>query len=292
VGPASTPPRTPGGPGARRAASSPARVAMPRHAGCVLARLAPDPARRPRGGRRGPAWAIVVALAVLAGVSLTACETSYDKAKQLRAQAVAEAPKPLTIPKPNKEVKVGDTALIHDQNGDALVVELKNESKQALVNVPLLADVRDAKGKTVYKNDTAGLDFALNHVALMKPGETFYWVNDQIDEGGKTVKVTVGQPEAKAPTGALPELELSAPRSERDFSGPKVTGTVTDKSKLDQARLILFAVARQGGHIVAAGRGQIKALKVDAKPAPYVIYFIGNPVGADITIQAPPTVLK
>jgi hypothetical protein len=51
-------------------------------------------------------------------------------------------------------------------------------------------------------------------------------------------------------------------------------------------------VARQGGRIVAAGRGQIKALKVEAKPAPYVIYFIGDPAGADVTIQAPPTVLQ
>jgi hypothetical protein len=43
---------------------------------------------------------------------------------------------------------------------------------------------------------------------------------------------------------------------------------------------------------VAAGRGQIKALKVGAKPASYTIYFIGNPVGADVTIQAPPTTLQ
>ncbi len=42
---------------------------------------------------------------------------------------------------------------------------------------------------------------------------------------------------------------------------------------------------------MAAGRGQIKALKADAKPANYTIFFIGNPEGADVTIQAPPTVL-
>jgi hypothetical protein len=237
-------------------------------------------------------WTIVLALAVLAGVSLTACETSYDKAKALRAQAAANAPKPLTISKPNKDVKVDQTALLHDQNGDAIVVELTNQSKQALVNLPLLINIRDAKGKTVFKNDTAGLDFALNHVALIRPGETLYWVNDQIDPGGKSVKVTVGQPEAKPPKGPLPELEVSEPKLEHDFSGLKVTGTVTDKSKLDQQHLILFAVARQGGRIVAAGRGQIKALKVEAKPAPYVIYFIGDPAGADVTIQAPPTVLQ
>jgi hypothetical protein len=228
---------------------------------------------------------------VLAASTLTACESSQDKAKAIREQAIASAPKPLVIPKPNKDVKVGDTALIHDENGDAVVVELTNETSKPLVNVPVLVDVKDGK-RSVYKNDTAGIDFALNHVALIKPHETFYWVNDQLTGQGQTVKATVGQPEGKPPAGPLPDFTVSEPRMGNDFSGVKVSGTVTDQSKLDQSHLILFAVARQGGHIVAAGRGQIKALKHAAKPAPYVIYFIGDPTGADVTIQAPPTVLQ
>ena len=234
----------------------------------------------------------VLALAVLAAISLSACQSSQDKAKIIQDQAQAAAPKPLVIPHPSKDVKVVNTTLLHDQNGDAMVVELKNESNQMLVNVPILVDVKDPKGKSVYENNTAGLDFGLNHVAVIQPHETFYWVNDQVTGEGKTAKVTVGQPEGKAPSGPLPDLAVSPPRAGHDFSGAKVTGTVTDQSKIDQQHLILFAVARQGGRIVAAGRGQIKALKVGARPANYTIYFIGNPVGADVTIQAPPTTLK
>lgn len=236
--------------------------------------------------------AISLALAALTGLTLTACESSQDKSREIRAHAEATAPKPMVIPKPNKDIKVVDTTLLHDQNGDAIVVELKNESNQTLVSVPILVDIRDAKGKTIYKNATAGLDFALNHVAVLQPGETFFWVNDQLTGQGKTAKVTVGQPDGKPPAGPLPELAVSPPKAGNDFSGAKVSGTVTDKSKVDQSHLILFAVARQGGRIVAAGRGQIKALKVEAKPASYVIYFIGNPVGADVEIQAPPTTLS
>jgi len=241
-------------------------------------------------GRRWQTSAL--ALTVLAAITLSACQSSQDKSREIRAHAEATAPKPLVISKPSKEVKVVNTTLLHDQNGDAIVAELKNESKQTLVSVPILVDIRDPKGKTVYKNDTAGLDFALNHVAVLQPGETFFWVNDQVTGEGKTARVTVGQPEAKPPAGALPELAVSPPKLQHDFSGANVSGTVSDKSKIDQARLILFAVARQGGRIVAAGRGQIKALKVSAKPAPYNIYFIGNPVGAEVEIQAPPTTLE
>jgi hypothetical protein len=102
----------------------------------------------------------------------------------------------------------------------------------------------------------------------------------------------VGQPEDKPPKGPLPQFTVSDPRFGHDFSGVKVTGTVTDQSRVDQSHLILFTVARQGGRIVAAGRGQIKKLKHSAKPAPYVVYFIGDPSGSDVTIEAPPTVLQ
>jgi hypothetical protein len=237
-------------------------------------------------------WVIALALAVLAGSTLTACQSSQDKAREIQARAQAAAPKPLVIRHPDKDVKVTGTTLLHSENGDAIVVELKNESRQTLVNVPILVDVRDTKGRTVYKNDTAGIDFALNHIAVLKPGQTFDWVNDQVTGQGKSAKVVVGQPEGNAPPGGqLPELAVSPPKLGHDFSGAKVTGTVTDSSKLDQSHLILFAVSRSGGRIVAAGRGQIKALKVKAKPAPYVIFFIGNPTG-DVTIEAPPTVLR
>ncbi len=237
-------------------------------------------------------WKLIVpALVVLAGLTLSACESSQDKARAIRERAQATAPKPLVIPKPNKDVKVGDPTMLHDQNGDAIVVPLTNESDKTLVSVPILVDIRDAKGQSIYKNDTAGLDFALNHVALIKPHETFYWVNDQLTGQGKTVKIRVGEPEGKPPRGPLPEFTVSDPRFGSDFSGVKVTGTVRLDSKDDQSHLILFAVARQGDRIVAAGRGQIKKLKHAAKPAPYVIYFIGDPTGSDVTIQAPPTSL-
>jgi len=239
-------------------------------------------------------WRIIaLSLAVLAGVTLTACQSTQDKAKIVQARAEASRPKPLVIPKPNKGVKVLGTTLLHDQNGDAVVVELQNKTNQTLVGLPLLVDVRDAKGKTVYKNDTAGLDFALNHVSVINPHETFTWVNDQIQPTGvpKTAKVTVGQPEGKAPP-KLPELAVSPPRSRSSSLGAQVIGTVTNKSQIDQAKLVLFAVARRGGQVVAAGRGLIKKAKAGAKPAPYVIFFIGDPAGADVSLEAPPTVLQ
>ena len=61
-----------------------------------------------------------LALAVLAGLGLTACQSSQDLAREIRARAQASAPRPLVIPKPNKDIKVGDVTLLHDQNGAVL----------------------------------------------------------------------------------------------------------------------------------------------------------------------------
>jgi hypothetical protein len=51
-------------------------------------------------------------------------------------------------------------------------------------------------------------------------------------------------------------------------------------------------VAREGGRIVAVGRGVIDRLKTDGKPVNFHIFFIGDPKGADLTVVAPPTTLE
>jgi hypothetical protein len=238
-------------------------------------------------------WKLIVpALAVLAVTSLTACESSQDKAKRIQEQAIASAPKPLTIAKPDKDVQVLDTTLLHDQNGDAIAVELKNNSKQTLVNAPILVSLEYAKGKHSYANNAPGLDLALNHVPLMKPGETVTWVNDQLHPAGspKSAKVIVGPSTGPAPK-KLPELDVTEPRFRSTSLGPQVIGTVTNKSKILQRKLVLFAVAKQGDRIVAAGRGLIKKVKPN-KPGNYVIFFIGDPQGGDVSVEAPPVALK
>jgi hypothetical protein len=241
-------------------------------------------------------WSLTAfALAVLAGSTLTACQSTQDKARELHEQgeALAASQVPLTIPRPSKDVKVLDTTLLSDENGDAIVVELQNTSKQTLVNVPILVDVRDAKGKSIFRNDTFGLEPSLQHVPLLKPGETVDWVNDQLYPTGapKSAKVTVGISEEQPPP-QLPQLEVSEPTLHDNPLGVEIEGKVTNKSQLDQKKLVLFAVARSGGRVVAAGRGQIKNLKVRARPGSYNIFFIGDPRGAEITVEAPPTVFQ
>ncbi len=238
----------------------------------------------------------VPVLGGLLALLLSACTSTQDKAKEAQAagEALIASQKPLEIPKPSSEIKVVSSFLMTDENGSAVAVDVQNTTKEPVAGIPILIDVKDARGKTIFKNDTFGLDYALNHVPVIRPGETVTWVNDQVLAAGepKSVKVTVGQPETEV-KGPIPEIATSEPRTNQDPSGVEVEGTVTNQSQLEQRQLILYAVARSGGRVIAAGRGLVKKLRVDAsKPSQYNIFFIGNPSGAEIEVTAPPSVLE
>jgi hypothetical protein len=239
---------------------------------------------------------IVIGLATLAALALPACQSTQSRSAELSKEGHKKlaSVKGLSIQKSSSAVKVGPTSVISDQNGTAVVVELRNTSQQALVNVPVLIDVLDKNGKSVFRNDTPGLDASLTAVPLIKPGETFDWVNDQVlaVRPAKSVKVKVGEAQDQLP-GAVPELEISNTKLQVDpVSGVEASGDVTNKSSIEQTRLVLYGVARKGSKVVAAGRAVIQKVKADGKPAPFHVFFIGDPRGADLTVTAPPVVYK
>jgi hypothetical protein len=241
-------------------------------------------------------YASIASLVALAAIGLGACESSQQRSSELEKEghnAIAKE-KGLQITAVNKQVKVLGTTTLTDKNGSAVVVTLKNESSQGLINTPIAISVLDAKGKTIFKNNAPGLEASLISVPLMQPGQTVDWVDDQVLASGtpKSVKVEVGSTNETV-SSSVPELEITQPKLKSDpYSGTEATGTITNKSNIDQVRLTLFAVARKGGKIVAAGRGGIKRLAADGKPTEYHIYFIGDPQGADVTVTAPPSVFN
>lgn len=226
---------------------------------------------------------------VIAGVALvaTGCTSTQDKSAQIAAElGPVKQEKGLKISKRSKDVKVVSTTLLTEVEGSAVVVEVRNLSDRDLADVPILIDVRNAKGKSVYSNDLPGLETALTSIPYVEAGEEATWVHDQVLTTGKpeSVEVTVG--EGGIPfTGEVPEFTASDPKLEGDpYSGVVADGNAENQSggKLD--RLLLYAVARQGEEVVAAGRGAIEKIKPEPKPLPYNIYFIGDPRGADVEL--------
>ena len=232
--------------------------------------------------------------AALVGVALvaTGCQSTQAKSDQIAAElGPVQQETGLKIGKPSKDVKVVSTTLLVDKEGSAVVVEVRNQSSRDLANVPILIDVLDAKGKNVYSNSIPGLEPALTSIPYVEAGEETTWVHDQVLATGKpeSVEVTVGEGGTSF-TGETPEFTASDPELEGDpHSGVVAGGNVENKSAGKLDRLLLYAVARQGDEVVAAGRGAIEKIKPEPKPLPYNIYFIGDPRGADVELTWFPT---
>jgi hypothetical protein len=235
----------------------------------------------------------VAGLALLLASSLAACQSTQSRSAELEKEGAKTllADSGVKIEKESTEVKVTSATVLSDSNGSAVVVGLHNSSEENLVDVPILVDVIDAKGKSVYTNAIPGIEPALAAVPYIPAGGDVEWVNDQVLASGKpkSVKVKVGA-STDSYSGAIPGIEVSAPKIEGDpVSGIEATGTVVNKTGEDQDRLLLYAVARSGGRVVAAGRGAIEHLKPGTKPLHYDIFFIGDPTGTELELTEFPT---
>jgi outer membrane murein-binding lipoprotein Lpp len=239
-------------------------------------------------------WTLLLAAAASALLLLAGCESTQSKSARLAKQASGlKQQQGLRIVKLSKTVKVEQTAVVKDANGTAAVVTLHNRSRRSLARVPVAIDVRGKSGGSVFRNDDPGLEPGLTGVSLLRPGQRLTWVNDQVLATGtaQRVKATVGVERAKPPA-RLPRIELTPPRLERDpTSGTLAVGTIANRSGVEQRNLVIYAVARRAGRIVAAGRGAVERLKPKSSLS-YQVFFIGNPNGARIALTAPPTSLR
>jgi hypothetical protein len=220
---------------------------------------------------------------------LAGCESSQDKSARLAKLAKsARKEKGIVVRRRNPDVQVLRTAVVHDANGTAAAVELRMRGKKPQARLPLSLVV---SGTRPYRNDVPGLAPSLTHVALLRPGERVWWVNDQVlaDAPGRAV-AKVGPPAAKAADGA-PELVAKSLKLDRDSSGAFTSGRLHNGSKVEQRNLTVFAVAEKAGKVVAAGRAGIERLKAGATGR-FKVFWIGDPAGARVSVFAPPTVLE
>lgn len=228
---------------------------------------------------------------LVGGALLAGCESTQDESARIAAElGPVKKEKGLDIDEESKDVKVLDTTVLSDANGTAVVVSVENESDQDLLDVPIGIDVLDAKGKSVYKNDSPGLQEGLTSIPLLKAGETLEWVNNQVLPIGepKKVEVQIGA-DAETLSEDLPDVEVQDPKLEKDpVSGINAAGVALNNTTEQQA-LLIYGVAREGDEIVAAGRALLEKIAPE-KQRVYHVYFIGNPEGAQIDVTSFPTV--
>lgn len=237
--------------------------------------------------------ALLAGIGVVTVLTLSACESNQDRSARIAAegQHAMEDAGNLKVNKRNPDVKVERTALVHGGGAVAAAVELDNTGG-AQADVPVLIDVTDAKGASLYRNDQVGLQPSLQRLALVGKGDTAWWVNDQLlgaEQGAKKVTVKVGTASGVA---KVPDVKVSDVHFEKAAGGEFLTGTIVNHTAKPQTNLPVFAVALKGDEVVAAGRALVpKALPGDPVKKPrFRLYFVGNPKGAKVHVTVAPNV--
>jgi hypothetical protein len=238
--------------------------------------------------------AAALALAALAFAGLlTACESSQEKNAQIakvvageqkqRARRKALAERSLTITRPSKVVHVLAAQVLHSSEGTAAaVVTLRNSSSQALRDVPIQITVRGASGMTVYTNTTPGLASSLTSVPLIGAHMTVTWVNDQVQASpppaGVSAKVGEGEPQGEVP----PSLSIT----EAHLGEGGVEGSLVNHSSTAQREVVVYAIARRGSTIVAAGSALVAQVEAGTS-AHFQAFLVGDARGAQLEVDAP-----
>lgn len=238
-----------------------------------------------RMARRG-----VVAALLSMAVALSGCQTTAEKsaalAKRFHRQTVTQHG--LSIARVSREVKVLEATVVHDANGTAAVVTLRNDASRALREVPIAIALKTPGGRVVYQNDAPGLDPSLTSTSLAAH-QTFTWVNDQV--GASAFPATVLARAGEAPVGPThpPRLDTQGVRLVEDpANGTVAEGTVVNRSAVTQQNVVVFAVARRNGKVVAAGRALLATVPQGGS-SPFQIFFIGNPSGGKLEVNVPAT---
>jgi hypothetical protein len=244
--------------------------------------------------RTATAMATVLAL-VPAALAASGCESTRAQAEKMAQEGdSAFAARGLRVGAVNRDVQIVERAVVSDVNGTAAVVVLRNRSARALADVPVAIAVKGTNGKALWRNDAAGLEEGLTHVALLEPGRTVTWVNDQIlPAAGRPAalgaRVGAGEP---APAGAAGvDIAVEGARLEGDpTSGVTVLASAVNRSSVAQENLVIASVARRGGRVVAAGRAIVPRLRANDSER-FQVFFIGDPRGAELTFDAQPSTL-
>lgn len=233
---------------------------------------------------------LTVAVALLALLALSGCETTAEKSAKLEKAAhhTRLAEKGLTITKSSSDVRVLSATIVHGHEGNAAVVVLHNTSAHALRAVPIAITVKDAHGTVLFQNNTAGLEPALTSLGSLPAHGQAIWIDDQILASGTPAIVSAIVGEAPSVSGAMPRLEVQGVHSSEEGGTQGAAGTVHNGSSVTQQNLVVYVLARRGNQVVAAGRAVLPEVGAGAS-LPFQAFLQGDPSGARLEASAPAT---
>lgn len=225
---------------------------------------------------------MVLLVTTLGAGALAGCESTFDQnaRAKLTAQRDLGTRTAKEVTERTGDVRVDDVAIIRDEVSTAVVVDLHSEADRILTDLPITVGVvRD--GEKIVLNRSADIEWFGKHIPAVAPGSKATWVfRSPPGRGGKPGDepfARIGAPSALAAkdVNALPAIRATyaptadaplptTPGEPREPERPPAAGfarvQVASGTDVPQLRLPVYAVARDGGRVTAAGVGYLEEL--------------------------------
>jgi hypothetical protein len=235
---------------------------------------------------------VAAAVALLALLALSGCESTQEKSAKLEKTAhhTRLVERGLSVLEQSADVRVLGATLVHGAEGAAAVVTLRNDSAHALRDVPIAITVKDAHGSTVFQNNAPGLEAALTSLGSLPAHDVATWVDDQVPASGAPASVSAIAGVSPPASEPVPQIEVAGLHPSEESDSATAAGAVRDRSTITQQSLVVYVVARRAGRIVAAGRAILPEVSPGAS-LPFQAFLVGAPHGAPLQADAPATTL-
>ncbi len=227
-------------------------------------------------------------------MTLPACASTQQESEKIgrEGRQLSTGPSALKLGAVNHSVRVSDVTLLSSAGRTAVAAKLTGTATRPQLDLPVLVEVTGAHGKVLYSNETGGLEASLQRLALLRPGQGEWWVDDQVltSQSATGVKVTVGTGSSPRASSSLPPPSTTTPHVAEQGGVSVLSANLVNHSAKAQGKVPVFAVAVRGGRVVAAGRAMVGALSGHpGASVPFQIFLVGNPAGANIELTVVPT---
>ncbi|HEY1595524.1 MAG TPA: hypothetical protein VGF74_09015 [Thermoleophilaceae bacterium] len=222
------------------------------------------------------ARSVELALFACGCLALAGCSTTQQKSAraEVQAQRLLATRQRVLVTRTSPSVQVERVSSVRRGGRTAIAVLLRNRGGRPLNDLPIA--LRAAHGR--YLNRRAGLGYFSTHIPAIAPGAEATWVFiTRARVRGVTARVGA-RPAVTARPLRLPALATRGT-------------TVTNSSSVPQYGLVVYGYATRGKRLVAAGRALLKQLGAGRSAAVH-LSLIGNPRGATVRVEAPPTTFK
>jgi hypothetical protein len=228
-------------------------------------------------------------------VTFAACETTEHESTEIeRAAVIARENEPgaLKLGAANRTVRAAQVTLLSGGGRNAVAMRLSSSASRAQAQVPVLVNVTGKAGKLLYSNQPGGTEPLLQHVGLIRPHASVWWVNDQvlINQQSTGVKVRVGTADTPSHRLLASTLEAKTTRVVGHAGAGTLSGELVNHGGPSERKVPVFAVALRGGKVVAAGRVVVASLAGHrGASADFQMPLVGDAAGAKIELTAVPS---